>query len=171
MNSLLIMSDNHFEDISEIILAEKVDYIIHLGDSQFKSKSLEKIDYKVKGNCDYEEDLKEEIFEEIKGIGKIFLLHGHNKKVKTNLNIIKDECIKKEINLCLYGHTHKLDISYDEKRDILILNPGSTAYSRSEYPETYVVLNFDSLGYEILIKGSYSKKVIKRIKIKRSKKK
>ncbi len=165
MNSILIMSDSHSTNIKEIITKENIDYIMHLGDSQLDYNELKKVDFKVKGNCDYDKNFQEEILTNIDDIGNIFLTHGHLKNVKYDMEGLKNFCIKEGIKLCLYGHTHILSVDYDEKNDLLIINPGSTAISRSSFPETYIVLNYNIKKYEIIIKGAYSAKEIQKIEI------
>ncbi len=170
MNSILIMSDSHSMDIKEIITKENIDYVMHLGDSQLSYKELKKVDFKVKGNCDYDKKLEKEILTNIYNIGNVFLTHGHLRNVKYDMEGLKDFCIKEDIKLCLYGHTHILSVDYDEKIDLLIINPGSTAISRSVFPETYIILKYDIKKYEIIIKGAYSGKEIKKIELIRNKK-
>ncbi len=169
MNSILIISDNHFDDIKEIILDQKVDYIMHLGDSLLSDDKLSNIDYKVKGNCDYNK-LNEELLISILNIGNVFLTHGHLKEVNYGLAYLKKFCLSKDIKLCLYGHTHILNVEYDFNNDLLIINPGSTSKSRNDYPETYIILKYDLFKYEIIIKGVKDKKEIKTLKFKRNKK-
>ncbi len=170
MNSILIMSDSHSMNIEKIIENEKVDFIVHLGDSQLDYKELENIDFKIKGNCDYDSKFESEIFTNINKIGKVFFSHGHLKNVKYDMEGLKEFCVKEDISLCLYGHTHILNIEYLKESDLLFLNPGSIAMSRNEFPETYVVLKYDEEVYEIIIKGAYSEKEIKTLKYKRNNK-
>ncbi len=171
MNSILIMSDSHSMNIKRIIENEKVDFIVHLGDSQLSYKELENIDFKIKGNCDYDSNFKSEILTNINEIGKAFFSHGHLRNVKYDMEGLIDFCIEEKIRLCLYGHTHILDINYLENDDLLIINPGSIAISRNKLPETYIVLSYDEEKYVVLIKGVYSSKTIKKIEILRNKKK
>ncbi len=170
MNSILIMSDSHSMNIEKIIENEKVDFIVHLGDSQLDYKELENIDFKIKGNCDYDSKFESEIFTNINKIGKVFFSHGHLRNVKYDMEGLKEFCVKEDISLCLYGHTHILDVQYFKNNDLLIINPGSIAISRNKFPETYVILKYNQEKYEIIIKGAYSKKEIKRIEVLRNKK-
>ncbi len=170
MNSMLILSDSHTKDIKDILEKEKADYVVHLGDSQLVYNELDEVHFKIKGNCDYDSKFEEEVLTNIKDIGKVFFSHGHLRNVNYNLFDIKEFCKENNIKLCLYGHTHILSVEYLMESDLLVVNPGSIAMSRNDLPETYVILKYDEEFYEVIIKGAYSKKEIKTLKIKRNNK-
>lgn len=169
MKKLLIMSDSHSTPIEHIIKKETPTYTFHAGDSQLLNgdKILNEVDYIVAGNCDFT-NFNTTLSIYIKGIGEIFLTHGHLLDVKLNTNKIVYECLESNYNLCIYGHTHVVHIEYIEYNDLLIINPGSTAFGRSSYGNSYVVLEYSKTEYNVFLKDSKKMSVIKSFHFKRS---
>lgn len=171
MKKILIISDNHGVDqLNEILNLENCDYNIHLGDSQFQydGKELENFDFKVRGNCDFSKKFPQEIEIEFTQIGKILVTHGDHRNVKITKDDITEYGVENNINLILYGHTHELYLDYLKENDLLIINPGSFGFSRSHYPNTYVVLEYSEGKYNIKIKDAGTTKIVEERLITRS---
>lgn len=113
----LIISDSHQNNKDLLYLIDKYkDYeLIHLGD-----KSLDINGINIKGNCDF------------KGIDELvinvdnkkwFLTHGHLYDVKYNDLKLYYRCVELNVDVCLFGHTHKkTDFIVD---NIRFINPGA----------------------------------------------
>ncbi|MBR6692383.1 MAG: YfcE family phosphodiesterase [Clostridia bacterium] len=147
MKTILVMSDTHgnvrlFDEKIDTQLKE-VDYIFHLGDyctdaSYLKRKyGAEKV-INVLGNCDGDTvgDYKIVQVEDV----KFYLCHGHSFKVKRDLNDLYLEGLDKNVDVCLFGHTHE---KCEERfSNLLLLNPGNLSrYSYNSY--LYIVVNKD----------------------------
>lgn len=143
---VLVISDTH----GHISNAEKaidsnpeIEVIIHLGDYYKDAVCLSElypnINFEfVSGNCDSNKALYSEKTLEIAN-NKIFITHGHNYSVKWSYKPILERAKAENAKLVLFGHTH---IAVIEKiNNILLLNPGSIAQSRSNLPESYAILD------------------------------
>ncbi|MGF3076642.1 metallophosphoesterase [Facklamia sp. P12955] len=135
---LLVLSDNHgnYSIVKNIIqqFKDKVDYIIHCGDSEFSFDDpiWQAVDVKVAGNMDFSPGYpSSEILSTPKG--KILITHGHLYQVNQgNINLL-ELALQKNAKYVFHGHTHRL---YAEmKRGILFMNPGSIAKARGEIQE------------------------------------
>lgn len=166
-NKILFVSDNHgIDNISYLKEKEQCQYAFHIGDSQFShdSQEMSSFEKKVQGNCDIDQNYPVEATIKLENIGILYLTHGHLNNVRTSTFELESYCQKNEVKICAYGHTHIVDYKYFEKDDLLIINPGSTSYSRSLYPETYIVLKYSGQEYEILIKRIKNNKTIEKVK-------
>lgn len=159
---MIIFSDSHqLYDVSEIITWEQsLDFFptisIHAGDSQleYTSKIIKQIDYKVQGNCDFDELFPEVILTEIEEIGNLLITHGHLNAVKVSTTKLEELAENSAANLVVYGHTHILDIRYLNTQDLLIINPGSVALPKGGNPPTYIVVLYTSSNYQIIVKNA-----------------
>lgn len=125
---ILVLSDNHFTDLSKI-KKEDYDLIIHAGDYGIFRRQLENLGAKyVKGNCDFSGDKHLLFYFKNK---KIFVTHGDLESVKTNDLKLFYQALEYKANICIFGHTHKQTVF--EKENILFINPGN-------YPNNYVVI-------------------------------
>ena len=127
---VLICSDSHtrlnyFQEVMEL---EKPELVIFAGDHSTDALDIsliyEEIPFKiVRGNTDFSDrKTDDEIKFEING-KKIFLTHGHLQRVKSSLNELEIRAKEAEVDICIFGHTHReLEI---EKDGILYLNPGA----------------------------------------------
>ena len=136
---IFILSDTHGESegVEEAIRREKPDQIIHLGDCLRDAEELERnLPYTplcaVPGNNDWFSDLSKENVISLGGI-KIFLCHGHTTRVKYGLDLQVFRALQAGCAVSLFGHTHRPLI--EEQRDVLLINPGSAADTR-----TYAIL-------------------------------
>lgn len=148
---VLIVSDTHrkHENLEKVIEKEgKLDLLIHLGDSEGNEDYIEQIAgcpiEIVSGNNDFFSDLPREM-EITVGKYKILLTHGHYYNVSLGTEKILQEGRAREVDIVMFGHTHRpvLDI----KEDIVVLNPGSISYPRQEGKKpTYMVMKIGKDG-------------------------
>ncbi|MGN0771191.1 MAG: metallophosphoesterase family protein [Christensenellales bacterium] len=134
MKNIVIMSDTHNRlrptaDFFEIL--QECDYIFHLGDGSSDVEMLrrafgDKV-YAVKGNCDYS-DLPLQLIIQVEQV-RFLLTHGHSYRVKTDLTDLSTECSISGIDVGLYGHTHRAEISVNG--NVTLINPGSLGYDRT----------------------------------------
>ena len=127
---VLICSDSHtrlnyFQEVMEL---EKPELVIFAGDHSTDALDIslvyEEIPFKiVRGNTDFSDrKTEDELKFEING-KKILLTHGHLQWVKSSLNELEIRAKEEEVDICIFGHTHReLEI---EKDGILYLNPGA----------------------------------------------
>ena len=148
---VLIISDTHgrHENLKTVLKREgPLDFAIHLGDSEGCEKYIEKL-LKcplliVAGNCDFFSDLEQEIEYEI-GNYRALITHGHYYCVNAGIENILREAKGRDLNLVLFGHTHRPLIEYG--KDVIALNPGSLSYPRQEGKEpSYIVMEIDGEG-------------------------
>lgn len=130
MKKILVLSDSHgsFDKILKVYEEEKPDIIIFSGDGikdiedfLYVYENIE--NYKVRGNCDFFSKFNDEEIFEIENY-KFFLTHGHLYDVKSSLKNIKNILKNTEVNIVIYGHTHRenLEILADNK---FIFNAGA----------------------------------------------
>ena len=127
---VLICSDSHtrlnyFQEVMEL---EKPELVIFAGDHSTDALDIslvyEEIPFKiVRGNTDVSDrKTEDELKFEING-KKVLLTHGHLQWVKSSLNELEIRAKEEEVDICIFGHTHReLEI---EKDGILYLNPGA----------------------------------------------
>lgn len=145
---ILIVSDTHrHEENLEIVLQREknLDMLIHLGDSEGTEDYIRTIAgcpcYIVKGNNDYFSDLNRDIKMSI-GKYKVLLTHGHHYYVSLGTETILSEGRAQNMDIVMFGHTHRPLI--DIREDITVLNPGSLSYPRQEGRiPTYIMMTID----------------------------
>lgn len=154
MIKILVVSDSHGSNsmIKKVMLEEKAQVVLHAGDyccdiSEIKSF----VDHVVDGNNDW----NGKDFVKIK-IEDIFvgLTHGHHlisfSSEKTIKNL-KDFANKMQVDLLIFGHTHKEFLFKNDK--ITILNPGSINYPRnSSIIPSYAIVTVDKKDIKCEIK-------------------
>jgi len=150
---ILCVSDTHgstFNLEKAIKREEGIDLLLHAGDHIVDIESIDANFNRVavKGNGDrrYEGNL-----EEIISIGekKILLTHGHNHRVKYGLTNLSYKAIEAEVNIVVFGHTHR-SLKLEEDR-ILFLNPGSLTYPR-DGSLSYIILIIEGEEVQVKIK-------------------
>ncbi len=123
----LIFSDSHgnMENLDNVIGAYPTfEYIFGLGDYGVSTFDLEVRGITgVKGNnfmdpVSWEDDM---IFEY--GGFRFLFTHGHKHSVRSGVGGLHSYCLKNNINICFYGHTHEAKISSID--NIYFINPGS----------------------------------------------
>lgn len=89
------------------------------------------------GNCDPRAVELPEQFLTCEGY-RIMLTHGHRYRVKDGLQELVWWGRQYEVNIVVFGHTHKPVICREE--DLLIINPGSPAFPRGGSFASFAVL-------------------------------
>ena len=163
---VLILSDSHGDSGVVRTLIErykhKVQTVVHLGDNV---KDLMQFDpdypginfVAVAGNCDFYGGLpKERILTVGGGNKKVLLLHGHNIGVKSGLDRLMYYAQEKEVDACLFGHTHMPFVHVHEPvflvdeeeitRSCFFMNPGSVSEPRGGSRAAYGILTIDGEG-------------------------
>ena len=134
--NVLVVSDTHGNLLwlTELLNRVKpIDLLVHAGDLGCTKKRLEELAgcrvYAVRGNCDYEYDLKpEEHF--MLGTHKVLLVHGHHYSVDYGTEMLCDRAKQQGAELVIFGHTHRQHLS--DQDGITFLNPGSISRPRDE---------------------------------------
>lgn len=136
---VLVLSDSH-GNISNMIRAveqESPRMVLHLGDcwrdgerlrDRFPDLPLEQ----VQGNCDFPRGSRETERLLYLGDKRVLMCHGHTYGVKQSLLPAGLAAEEKDLDLFLFGHTHRPLV--DMRGKTLFLNPGSIGdYSRPTY--------------------------------------
>ena len=130
---IVVLSDSHrarstlFKIIEQHM--ENTDLFIFLGDGERDFDEVltlyPNLKYeRVSGNCDFYSDYP--AYKEIIFSGKrIFFSHGHPFYVKFGYDKIIAEARRRQVDICLFGHTHIQYNHYDD--GLYIMNPGSVA--------------------------------------------
>ena len=126
---LLVLSDSHgnLSHMEEAVLRVRPRMILHLGDCWRDGEKLRDLFpdipfHQVPGNCDYRPDEPAErlLFLEDK---RVLMCHGHTYGVKQTLLNAGYTAEEQNLDLFLFGHTHKPLV--DMRGKTLFLNPGS----------------------------------------------
>ena len=131
-----LISDTHGLLRKEVITnLNDCDLIIHTGDIGKIEviESLKKISYVeyIRGNCDKDKNIaKEDKIIDVYN-NRIYLIHDISK--------IKVDLKKENIDIVIYGHSHKHNIYEDD--GILYINPGSVGPKRFKLPTYMAKLN------------------------------
>ena len=154
---ILVLSDSHGRVENMIRCVEQVepDHILHLGDCVRDAEKLQKQFpaipmASVPGNCDWGcEDEPERLIE--LGGKRIFLLHGHTRGVKYDLQRLWYAGREYGADAVVFGHTHTALVDYDGT--MYLMNPGSIGGIHA--PATYGVITvnarkFDCSTYRLL---------------------
>ncbi|OIK17047.1 YfcE family phosphodiesterase [Bacillus sp. MUM 116] len=116
---------------------EKVDLMIHCGDSQLMPDDQAISGFvTVLGNCDFG-GYPQEVIEEVNG-RKIFVTHGHKYSVKSSLMNLKYKAQEVNADIVCFGHSHVLGA--EVVGGMLFINPGSLRLPRERFEKTYVIL-------------------------------
>jgi len=126
---ILVTSDTHGKEQKLIDVIDKhsqqVQMVIHLGDhnrdfcdldSKYRHLKMEAVGGTYDGFVDSEKILKLEN-------KKLLLLHGDKHGVKSGLDRLFYYAKEKQVDVCLFGHTHIQTMF--EREGILFMNPGS----------------------------------------------
>ena len=132
MVKLLVISDTHGDkkSIDYLVNTVSFDYLIHLGDGLNDLGQLEYMNnlIQVRGNCDFFSKEKTDEYRVIDGV-KILMTHGQNYGVKTTINNLAKKAYELDLDLVLYGHTHRP--SQQTVGKTLFVNCGSLRHSHS----------------------------------------
>ncbi len=127
---ILVLSDSHrhIANLVEAISNEPAAEVVYfLGDGTYEMDEVteifkDKMFIVVRGNCDFIDTVP---LCDIRSVGeaKIYASHGATEKVKLSFVGIKNEAIKNDCNIALFGHTHQKYYSYED--GLHLFNPGS----------------------------------------------
>lgn len=148
---ILIVSDTHRKtEYLEMVLEQEkpLDLLIHLGDIEGDEDYIQVIAEcpieAVAGNNDFFTDLPGEREIQI-GKYKVLLTHGHYYYVNAGIRHIKREAVARNIDIAMFGHTHRPLLEQDDEG--IVLNPGSISYPRQEGRQpSYIVMELDENG-------------------------
>ncbi len=148
---ILIVSDTHGrqENLRQVLLnVSPVDLLIHCGDTEGAENEIIHMAgcpcEIVRGNNDFFSNLPSEREFNI-GKYRVWLLHGHNFYVSMGPEHLLDEAKAKNIDIVMYGHTHRPVI--EREGNITLINPGSISYPRQDGREpTYIIMELDNEG-------------------------
>ena len=148
---ILIVSDTHGHERNLKKVVEKVgqtDLFIHLGDIEGHEDYIEALAdcpvHMVSGNNDFFSDLpREEEFQ--LGRYRVLITHGHYYGVSVGTDRLKEEARSRNIDIVMYGHTHRPEIDIDDH--VTVLNPGSLSYPRQwGRKPSYMLMEIDREG-------------------------
>ena len=148
---ILIVSDTHRRNENYFQVIEqlgKLDLVIQCGDTEGSEYAISEgagcETLIVMGNNDFFSKLPREIETTI-GKYKVWITHGHNYYVSMNNEIIKEEAVRRGVDIVFYGHSHRPTVEIE--KDIIAVNPGSLSYPRQEGKRpSYVVMDIDRNG-------------------------
>jgi uncharacterized protein len=142
MSKLLVVSDSHgltseLKRIREKHMNE-VDFMIHCGDSELQAEDPALEGYVVvRGNCDFYNDLPEEVIQTVGEID-VFVTHGHHYQVKSSLMSLSYRAQELKAQIACFGHSHILGAEMID--GVLFLNPGSIRLPRMRKEKTYCIV-------------------------------
>lgn len=145
---ILIVSDTHRHDENLEIVLNKVspiDLLIHLGDTEGTEDYIEALSpcpvKMVSGNNDFGSLLPKNLIIKIKNY-TVLLTHGHLENVSYSLDNIIKKAKNSNIDIVMFGHTHRPLIA--KKEGVLLLNPGSLSYPRQDGRRpTFIIMEVD----------------------------
>ncbi|MCL1949780.1 MAG: metallophosphoesterase [Turicibacter sp.] len=152
---IIIASDNHYnQKVLELIHGrhhQDADLFLHLGDSQLPYDSpLMKDFIKVAGNCDYDRNYPSHQVQDLPGLDKIFMAHGHEHGVKETTKRLEAAAKDVGATIACYGHSHCVDV-YREDGGLIVINPGSTFLPRNTRERTYATLTIGPDDYQVKV--------------------
>ena len=135
---VLVLSDSHgnISNMLQAVERETPRMILHLGDCWRDGERLHDrypdLPFEqVPGNCDFRAF---QPAEQVLSLGdkRVLMCHGHTYGVKQSLTAAGSAAKEKDLDLFLFGHTHKPLV--DMRGKTLFLNPGSIGdYARPTY--------------------------------------
>ena len=148
---ILIVSDTHRHNANFLKVVDKtgpLDMVVHCGDVEGSELVIEQAAgcpvEMVQGNNDFFSELPKEK-EFMIGQYKVWLTHGHNYYISMNSEVIKQEAKLREVDIVMWGHTHKPVV--DIGSSITLINPGSISYPRQENRKpSYIIMEIDGAG-------------------------
>lgn len=155
---VLIISDTHgnHKNLNRVLERERpYEQVIHLGDIEGDEDYLQAAAgcpvAAVCGNNDYFSPLPQEQIIEVAG-KQVFLTHGHYYYVAAGIEHLVKEAKGRDVELVMFGHTHRPLIR--QEQGLTILNPGSLSYPRQEGRRpSYIVMETSPQGeLEIFLK-------------------
>ncbi len=139
-----IVSDTHGDQraIKQVVAqAGPVDLWLHAGDHVRDARFLGELTglpvHMAAGNCDPRDAGLPDQFLTCEG-HRLMLTHGHYYRVKEGLQELMWWGRQYEVDVIVFGHTHKPVICREE--DLLIINPGSPALPRGDSFAAFALL-------------------------------
>lgn len=162
---ILIVSDTHKHNENMFQILEDIgqlDMVIHCGDAEGAEHIIrEKINcplYIVSGNNDFFSELDNEIVFNIEE-KNILLTHGHYYYVSMGMDRLVEEAKSRDIDIVIYGHTHRPHIENID--GVTVLNPGSISYPRqNDKVPTYILMETDENGDIYFTLNYFKRKVM-----------
>ncbi len=155
---VLIISDTHgnHKNLDRVLELERpYEQVIHLGDIEGDEDYLIAAAgcpvAAVRGNNDYFSQLPQEQVIEVAG-KRALITHGHYYYVAAGTEHLLMEAKGRDVDLAMFGHTHRPLIR--QEQGLTILNPGSLSYPRQEGRKpSYIVMETGRQGgIEIFLK-------------------
>ncbi|MGL5020625.1 MAG: YfcE family phosphodiesterase [Mycoplasmatales bacterium] len=163
MIRILLISDSHSKfHFKKIYKQEKPDYAIHAGDSELRQDELVIFDKVVKGNCDFDQKLKDIETLNIEDYN-IFITHGHKNGINFSAKNIVVDAKDYGCSIVVHGHTHVVCANVID--NVLVLNPGSITQSRCSFPESYMILTINNNDIKLDLKDAVTYELIENKKI------
>lgn len=156
---ILLISDSHMlSGMEATILYEEADIAIHLGDSQFMANNIEmeRFDFRVRGNCDFEK-YDEEIIITVDGT-KWLLMHGHQVYDTHNFESLAEYANERGCSFVCFGHIH-IPV-FEKHNNVMVVNPGSFARSRTSISNSYMVIEIEGDMYKSILKDAKSNRIL-----------
>lgn len=124
---ILVFSDSHgaVEPMTQAILEERPDQVLHLGDYVRDGAKLHTLQIpmlQVAGNCDYDSTEPTILTPVFAGV-KFYMTHGHLHGVKSMYYRVIHAALAANADILLFGHTHRAECFQDQ--GIWIMNPGA----------------------------------------------
>ena len=151
---IAVFSDLHGGSEEKMAAAfASYDYVVFLGDGLMKVRHFE-YEYPekflfVRGNCDGYDETPLRRIVDLDGV-RVMLTHGHEERVKYGLMTILGVAKQEEVQVVLFGHTHRPEVT--EIDGILFVNPGSAA---SYYGSGGTCAELS------IVRGNYSAQILK----------
>lgn len=148
---VLVVSDTHRHNENYLRLLELAgpfDMVIHCGDSEGSELLISEAAgcpvKMVAGNCDFFSELPAELTFPLEKM-KVWVTHGHHYYVSMGREFIREEAASREVDVVIFGHTHKPCIEYIG--GVVVMNPGSLSLPRQEGRQpSYIVMETDRFG-------------------------
>lgn len=145
---ILVVSDTHGHTKNLEKILEKVgeiDLFIHCGDLEGNEDYIQALVevpcYMVAGNNDWFSDLTREQEITVDDY-RVWITHGNSYGVSMGTERLLEEAAARNVDVVMYGHTHKPLIEYRD--NITILNPGSLSYPRQNGRKpSYLIMEID----------------------------
>lgn len=145
---ILVVSDTHGHTKNLEKVLEKVgeiDLFIHCGDLEGNEDYIQALVevpcYMVAGNNDWFSDLTREQEITVDDY-RVWITHGNSYGVSMGTERLLEEAAARNVDVVMYGHTHKPLIEYRD--NITILNPGSLSYPRQNGRKpSYLIMEID----------------------------
>jgi len=154
---ILVLADSHgrVENMVRCVEFVEPDHLLHLGDCVRDAEKLQRYFPSlpmttVPGNCDWGyEDEPERLIE--LGGRRIFMLHGHTRGVKYDLQRLWYAGREYGADAVVFGHTHTALVDYDGA--MYLMNPGSIGGVHAIATYGVITVNpqkFDCSTYRLL---------------------